>query len=190
MTHAAAAPGRSRADAVRNAGRVLAAAREVFSERGVQAGIEEVAARAGVGKATVYRCYPTKEELVAAVVGARVEWFTELTVAALRSPDPWAAYTELLGLAASAACDSALLDAGLVSAPPGPVLDSQRAVLRGALQELLDLAVAQGRARPGVTAREVTVLLSGAFRTLREEGVTDLGEWHRYAELVALATRA
>lgn len=189
MTSAVAAA-RSRADAVRNAEKVLAAAVHVFAERGLQAGVNEVAAQAGVGKATVYRCYPTKEDLVSAVVGARVDWFTALTVQALHADDPWRAYCGLLEAAALSACTSALLDAGLASAPESPLLQAKRALFRGALQELLDLAVAHGRARPGVTAQEVTVLLCGAFRTLREEGVDDLAQWQRYAELVSRATRA
>ena len=46
----------------------LAAADAVFAERGVEVGVPEIAARAGVGKATVYRSFPTKEHLIAAVV--------------------------------------------------------------------------------------------------------------------------
>ena len=57
-----------RADAVRNRERVVAAAAAVFAERGVEAGVPDIAARAGVGKATVYRSFPTKEHLIAAVV--------------------------------------------------------------------------------------------------------------------------
>ena len=56
-----------RADAVRNRARVIAAAAEVFAERGIEASVPAVAARAGVGKATVYRSFPPKEHLVAAV---------------------------------------------------------------------------------------------------------------------------
>ena len=67
----AAAP-RTRADAVRNFERVLAAATEVLAEKGAEAGVPEIAARAGVGKGTVYRCFPTKEHLIAAVLAGSV----------------------------------------------------------------------------------------------------------------------
>ena len=49
--------------------------REVFAEKGEAASIPEIAARAGVGKGTVYRCFPTKDHLVAAVASERVRWF-------------------------------------------------------------------------------------------------------------------
>ena len=66
---------RTRADAVRNRERVIAAAAEVFREKGDAAVVPEIAARAGVGKGTVYRCFPTKDHLVAAVATQRVRWF-------------------------------------------------------------------------------------------------------------------
>ena len=56
-----------RRDAVANAARVVAAAAEVFAERGLDAPIPEIAKRAGVGKATVYRNFPTKADLVMAI---------------------------------------------------------------------------------------------------------------------------
>ncbi|MCW2601066.1 MAG: TetR/AcrR family transcriptional regulator [Frankiales bacterium] len=178
-----------RADAVRNAQKVLEAAREVFAERGLEAGVDQVAARAGVGKATVYRCYATKEDLITAVVGARVDWFTALARDAVASADPWAAYVSLLDQGAESGCSSALLHAGLAAAPSSAELEHKRALCRSALQDLLDVLKARGRVRADITAREVTVLLCGAFRTLREEGVQDLAEWRRYADLVAAATR-
>jgi AcrR family transcriptional regulator len=58
---------RTRVDAVRNRALVIAAAAEVFAEKGEAALVPEIAARAGVGKGTVYRCFPTKDHLVAAV---------------------------------------------------------------------------------------------------------------------------
>ena len=56
-----------RADAQRNLGRVLDAAAEVFAERGPDASVDEIARRAGVGHGTVFRRFPTKDALVAAV---------------------------------------------------------------------------------------------------------------------------
>ena len=179
-----------RADAVRNEHRVLEAAREVFAERGLSAGVEEVAARAGVGKATIYRSWATKDDLVAAVVGSRVEWFTGQALAAAQAQDPWLALVALLHDSATSAARSALLNAGLSAAPYNPVLEAQRAQSRDALQSLLDLLATRGQVRAGVTSRELLVLLCGAFRTLAEERVDDVGQWRRYADLVLLAVQA
>ena len=73
---AAAKPPR-RADARRNAGNVLEAAAEVFVTSGVEAPIREIAARAGVGTATVYRHYPTRADLILAVYRQQVEALAE-----------------------------------------------------------------------------------------------------------------
>ena len=92
---AVAAP--HRADAVRNRERVIAAAAEVFREKGDAAVVPEIAARAGVGKGTVYRCFPTKDHLVAAVAIQRVRWFEREARAAADAEDPWSAFTALHG---------------------------------------------------------------------------------------------
>ena len=190
MTVPVSTPTRARrADAVRNELRVLEAAREVFAERGLSAGIDEVAARAGVGKATIYRTWATKHELVTAVVGARVDWFTERALLAVEAPDRWVALVALLHDSAASAARSALLNAGLSAATYDPVLEAKRVQSRAALQQLLDALATEGRVPPEVTARHVLVLLCGAFRTLAEEGVTDPNEWRRYAELVLAALR-
>ena len=75
-----------RADALRNRERVVAAAAEVFAERGIEASVPEVAVRAGVGKATVYRSFPTKEHLVAAVVTGRLAEFEAAPARCSTSP--------------------------------------------------------------------------------------------------------
>ncbi|MGZ8647714.1 MAG: TetR/AcrR family transcriptional regulator, partial [Solirubrobacteraceae bacterium] len=80
-------PRARRADAQRNHERVLRAAGEVLSERGLEAGVDEIAARAGVGKATVYRSFPTKEHLIAAVVIDRLGEFEQRARAQRDAPD-------------------------------------------------------------------------------------------------------
>jgi AcrR family transcriptional regulator len=61
-----------RSDAARNRRRLLEAAAEVFGERGLDAGVGEIAARAGVGRGTLFRNFPTKEDLIAAIVVERM----------------------------------------------------------------------------------------------------------------------
>ena len=78
---------RTRADAVRNRARVVAAAAEVFAEKGEDAVVPDIAARAGVGKGTVYRCFPTKEHLIAAVATERARWFEREARAAAADPE-------------------------------------------------------------------------------------------------------
>ena len=66
-----------RADARRNRERVLAAAHDVFSEDGLDAQIDDIARRAKVGVGTVYRHFPNKDDLLAALAAERFEWMAE-----------------------------------------------------------------------------------------------------------------
>jgi AcrR family transcriptional regulator len=59
--------------------------------------VPEIAARAGVGKATVYRSYPTKADLIAAVALHQLQWLEQRAVAAGREPNPYEALRTLLG---------------------------------------------------------------------------------------------
>lgn len=88
-----------RADSVRNRGRILTAAREQISEHGPDVGMTEIAAAAGVAVGTLYRHFPTKADLVAAVIGEYVEQVAEDAEAALERITAGAsALTELTSL--------------------------------------------------------------------------------------------
>ena len=75
-----------RADAERNRKRLLDAAAEVFAEHGLEASTAEIARRAGVGQGTVFRRFPTKDDLVAAIVVDRLVEITERRARAGRRP--------------------------------------------------------------------------------------------------------
>jgi AcrR family transcriptional regulator len=85
-----------RRDAERNRQRILAAARQVFTERGLDASLDEVARCAGVGVGTVYRRFADKEQLVDALFAERVEELTAIFERALADPDPWRALVTFL----------------------------------------------------------------------------------------------
>ncbi len=78
-----------RADAARNRQRVLVAAAEVFAERGLDVSLDEVAHAAGVGVGTLYRRFPNKEALVAALFEDKVENMVVLAHEAEAFDDPW-----------------------------------------------------------------------------------------------------
>ena len=78
-----------RADAARNRAAIVAVARDVFAEHGLEAPLEAIAARAGVGIATLYRRFPTREKLVAAALVEKITEYAEAARQALATPDPW-----------------------------------------------------------------------------------------------------
>src|SRR5438876_12296106 len=91
------APDRAqRADARRNRKRVLEAARRCMARKGTDAQIEEIARLAGVGVGTVYRHFPTKDDLIEALALARFERLAELAREALEEDDAWLAFGAVL----------------------------------------------------------------------------------------------
>ena len=89
-----------RRDAARNRQRVLKAASEVFSERGLDVSLDEVARHAGVGVGTVYRRFGTKEDLVEALFVERIDAVAALAAEAATAPDPWSGLVGFLEQAA------------------------------------------------------------------------------------------
>ena len=67
----------------------LDAAREVFAEQGLDASTNEIARRAGVGVATLFRRFPTRDDLVAAVFADKMDAYAAAIDDALADPDPW-----------------------------------------------------------------------------------------------------
>ena len=92
-----------RADAVRNIERIVASAQRVFARVGVDAVMEDVAAEAGVGVATVYRRFPTKESLLRVVLDRR---FDEVVEAALRRAEQESDPREAMRIALVVPCRS------------------------------------------------------------------------------------
>jgi AcrR family transcriptional regulator len=100
MTADAAQPAQAarplRRDAERNRKRIIVAAREVFTTRGLDASLDEVARHAGVGVGTVYRRFADKEALVDALFADRVDELAAIAERWLAEPDPWLALVSFL----------------------------------------------------------------------------------------------
>ena len=98
-----------RKDAERNRQRILRAAAEVFTSRGLQATLDDVARQAGVGVGTVYRRFPDKDALVEALFEERIGQVAALAEKALAHPDSWAGLVTFL----AGACELMARDHGL-----------------------------------------------------------------------------
>ncbi|WP_327151148.1 TetR/AcrR family transcriptional regulator [Nocardia sp. NBC_01329] len=175
-----------RADARQNHERVLAAAIEVFTEHGIGATIPQVAARAGVGKATVYRSYPTKADLVQALARMHIDWFHQLVTAAVEAAqaDAYRALEALLERVTARLAEDRLMIEVLsgVEGLGDEYLEQQ-------LERILALGRAQGSLRADATGMDIQVLVSGAARTLIELDIRDPAVWRRYARLTSAALR-
>src|SRR6202045_874858 len=91
-----------RRDAERNRQRILAAAAEVFTERGLDATLDDVARAAGVGVGTVYRRFPDKDSLVSELFRDRIDALVTVAEEACESADPWRGLVDFLEYIASA----------------------------------------------------------------------------------------
>ena len=105
----APAPRPLRRDAERNRQRILRAASEVFTTRGLQVSLDDVAQHAGVGVGTVYRRFPDKESLVEALFEERIQAMAALAEKALAEPDSWTGLVTFL----ETACTELATDHGL-----------------------------------------------------------------------------
>jgi AcrR family transcriptional regulator len=85
-----------RADAARNRERIIVAAASVFAERGLDASTAEIAQRAGVGEATLFRRFPSKDDLIDAIVETRMREVLALAEAAAEDPEPGPAFERLI----------------------------------------------------------------------------------------------
>jgi AcrR family transcriptional regulator len=85
-----------RADATRNRARLLASARTLFAERGLDATMDEIACHAGVGVGTAYRRFRNRDDLIAALFEERLDEFMAIVDDALADADPWRALSGFL----------------------------------------------------------------------------------------------
>jgi AcrR family transcriptional regulator len=157
-TPADEAPRRRRTDAVRNEQTLLATAAEVFVTSGVDAPIREIASRAGVGVATIYRHFPTRADLVVAVYRHQVEACADLGAALLAGDeDPMGALKAWLGsfvdflVTKHGLADMLRPDSDHFGALHTYFLDRLVPVCAA----LLDAAVEAGQVRPGYRAYEL-----------------------------------
>lgn len=189
--------GRLRADARRNHGQVLAAAREVFVERGPGAPLEEVASRAGVGIGTLYRRFGDREQLLRAVVLHALEESRAAAEASLA----WAAEDGIDGLEALANYMHAVLNLRVSAVVPlvldrldldDPELAPVREGSAGAVERLIQTAHDDGSLSRQVTFADIGTLLVRLSRPLPGPvpiAVND-GLAHRHLDLVLAGLRS
>ena len=150
-----APPGRRvRVDARRNESAVLEAAKAVFATSGVDAPVREIAARAGVGIATLYRRFPKRSDLVAAVFRREVDACTAEAASLAAEHPPAEALARWLRRYAAFIAAKKGLAAALHSGDPAfdALPDYFRTRFEPALASLLDAAVAAGEVRADVAA--------------------------------------
>ena len=178
-----------RADAERNRRRLLDAAVEVFAEQGLAASTAEIARRAGVGHGTVFRRFPTKDDLVAAIVVDRLGEITGKATALLADAPPEGAVLAFMAELAQIH----VRDRGLIEAVNGtraladPAVHDAHSALMDVVEELVKADREARLVRPELGAFDV-LALGKAVASACEPGIETAG-WRRYLAIVAAGLR-
>jgi AcrR family transcriptional regulator len=174
-----------RADAERNRRQLVETARAVFAERGLDAPLDEIARRAGVGNATLYRRFPTRRDLIGAVFLDTLRQVVEASERALADPDPWRAFAgHLVFLGELQAGNRALADL-LIAAPGGKgELTELRGVAFENLNQLIDNAQAAGELRSDFGHEDVVLILMASAGLIQRTAGTAPIAWRRHLSYV------
>jgi AcrR family transcriptional regulator len=182
-----------RADARRNLERILEAARAAFAERGLDVGVEEIVRRAGVGKATFFRRFPTKDALVLAVLEGFVDEVEAAADEAAQAADPLEGLREFLMYnmsmqAHNAAFFDAIAARFMGDNPPVELTDRMLA----AVDRVVEPARAAGVLREGVEAGDISTVIKMLGAAIRPMPGMLLCEaaWARYLDVVLCGLRA
>ena len=162
-------PRRLRADAQRNRRRLMEAATELFSERGLEVGVADIAARAGVGRGTLFRNFASKEHLIAAIVVERMQESIAGAHEALEVGDPGPALFALIESAVHRSqSDRALIDALSDTWLANPEIRAAHAEMLAVLERLVARAQAAGAVREDISAIDVVIMIKGVCESARQ----------------------
>jgi AcrR family transcriptional regulator len=167
-----------RSDAQRNLARILDAARDVFAERGLEASVADVAERAEVGTATIFRRFPTKDDLCAAVMER--ELGTTLALVE-ETPDLRTFLTTAIERFVGNRC---LCEVAGSSMFERPELAGRVGALTEALERLLKREQKAGTVRRDVVPADIAFLLGAIGQQGLRLERTAPGAWRRYVDLV------
>jgi len=174
-----------RADAERNRQRILAAAAEVLSERGLDATLDEVARAAGVGVGTVYRRFPDKESLIQELFRDRIDAMVRAAEQALTEPDPWQALVSYLDFAISLMASNMGLRQLLMFSTYGKErICYARNQMHPVITKLVERAQASGDLRPDFAGTDVKMIVFMLTSVAEYASASRPDLWRRYLALL------
>lgn len=174
-----------RADAARNRRRLIEAAARVFAEQGMDAGVDEIAREAGLGVGTLYRRFPTKDDLIAAVFDDRFGTVEAAVAEAAADDDPWRALeTAMAAFAEAAVLHHALLHKIAYSGCHAAAMQAAKDRVLAVFEQILERARAAGVVRDDVVARDLLALSGMLTRVPAWQLAQEPDIWRRYLALM------
>jgi len=179
-----------RADARRNREAVLAAASRLFAEEGVEAQMPDVAKAANVGVGTVYRHFPKKDDLIAALAAEQFARLAQKARECLEMEDSWTGIAEFIRFSAqSQAEDRGLCDV-TSQRPDLMVAAAEGRGLPEHCERLVKPAQREGALRRDLTWEDIPMLTCGLGGATRQVAGPAAGRWPRLVEIVIDGLRA
>jgi AcrR family transcriptional regulator len=148
-----------RADARRNRERVISGARRCMARNGLDAGMEEIARKAGVGVGTVYRHFPTKEALIEGLAQARFERLAEIANEALAVEDPWEGFEHLMRASAEIQTEDRALSEILVSRQKTMRASAEKVGILELVAQVMERAQKSGQLRKDAEPEDVPMVM-------------------------------
>jgi len=163
----------------------VAAARELFASGGIEVSVREVAQRAGVGMGTLYRHFPSRDDLVGAVLEDAFEEFVGIAESALAEPDGWTGFCRFVEEGLLLHARNRGLKEVLERRLPGRErTEAMRRRIEPLVGRLVTRAQEQGRLRPDFRPEDVAMLFWGGDRVIELSARVSPQLWRRYLGLL------
>jgi AcrR family transcriptional regulator len=180
-----------RRDAQRNRERLITSARQLFAEVGVDVSVEEITQHAGVGMGTLYRHFPTKSELIDAVLEDAFAELVALAEKATEAEDAWEGLKGFLeAVLARHVANRGLKDVLATHKRDAQRAEAMRARIRPLLRKLVARSQQQGSLRPDFTPEDLPLVFWTAGRVIEETAAIAPDYWRRYLALLCDGLRA
>lgn len=178
-------PAKLRSDARDNRERILAVARSAFAADGLDVPIREIARRAEIGVATVYRHFPTKEALLSEALAEQMASCRAIVAAGLAADDPWQGFSQVIEeLMTVHALDRGFARAFTSRLPQVAGFEAERAQTLGQVLELIRRAKAAGALREDLRLEDVSLVLMANEGIRAESPQLRVAAARRFAALI------
>ena len=179
-----------RADARRNREAVVAAAKRLFADQGLDAQMPDVAKAAKVGVGTVYRNFPTKDDLIAALIAERFERLAQRARESLDTEDAWEGISDFIRFSAQIQADDRGLCEVMGSRPELMDAAARAAGLPELCERLVKRAQRSGELRRDLTWEDIPMIACGLGRITQATEGPATGRWPRLVEIILDGLRA
>ena len=175
---------RLRADAARNRQTIIDTARRIYGQRGLDAPLDEIARQAGIGNATLYRHFPSRCSLVAAVFEDTLRRVCDAADQALDNPSPWEGFAgHVRFLCHLQAADRGLADLLTTAVGGAPELEALRKRAYGGFVAVADRAKASGDLRADFVPEDLVLLLMANAGLVHRTADAAPSAWSRFIDI-------